>query len=71
MIDVESNPIETSKMSVAKSPIEAIFKKKSGYKVIDRDARRETALCDVLVHGLDDSCTKALFWNGKLSQSPC
>lgn len=70
MIDVESNPIETSKMSAAKSLVETISMKKSGYKEIDLDARREIVLCDILERGLNDGVTKALFWRGKLSRSP-
>lgn len=57
-------------MSVAKSLVETIFKKKSGYKVIDLDARRKTVLRDILERSLDDGVTKALFLRAKLSQSP-
>lgn len=68
MIDVESNPIETTEIYIAKSLVETIFKKKSGYKVIDTDARREAILYAMLECSLNDDITKALtspkHWRG-------
>lgn len=60
MIDVESNPIETTKIYIVKSLVETIFKKKSGYKVMDTDAGRETILYDILECSPNDDSTKAL-----------
>lgn len=71
MIDVESNPIRTTKIYIVKSLVEPVFfKNKSGYKVIDTDARRETTLYHILEFSLNDSSIKALLWRSKLAQSP-